>query len=131
MQINLQKTSFFTINTTIALALALTGCGHENPLATQTTEQSGEFLFKASQSAEKALGQLVPPGGGKYGQCMNGSKKDESFCNNLYEKMIVYARQNTESDSAEFENINLSDLTDKKVFYLVQDEYHNKVFTAI
>jgi len=128
MKINLRKLSFITIIYT-AVLIALTGCGNKNPLLTEPTEESAEFLLKASQNAEKKLGQLVPPGGGKYGQCMKGTKKDKQFCQELYKQMIMYAKSSEINNP--YRKLSIENLTNTKAFYYIQDDYHNKVFTAI
>lgn len=103
-------------------ALILTACQHENPLKTQSKNNSVKFLMNASANAEKRAGFAIQKDSYGYGylECMDGKKSPEVRCDELYQGMLSFAK---EGHYKGFESLSLADLTDKSVFEGLADDY--------
>lgn len=89
------KYSIKKLTTVSALStmLILAACSHENPLTTQPLEDSARFIDSASESAAKAAGYKGHNAGDAYRFCFTEDYKDKSYCDELLEGMVAYAKQ--------------------------------------
>lgn len=104
------------------MAATLSACHHENPLKTQPAKASVTFLINASANSEKRLHFAIHKDayGFAYLECMEGKQSAEIQCDALYQGMIAFAK---ESHYSGFQKITRADLTDKRVFESLADEY--------
>lgn len=110
----------------VGLAALLAACSsHKNPLNTASPDQAARFLLQASQAAEKKLQVFSAPGGGYYGRCMSGSLQ-KPLCSKLYQAMTAFA-----ATTVVFKGMTVNDLTDKKVFNKLKNDYQRHRFNAI
>ena len=109
----------------IGLISMLTACSHQNPLKSSDQKTTAKFLVSASQYAEQKLGIFTPPGGYVYGECMGGKEKTAT-CQKLYQKMLEFAKT-----KPAYQNLSLADLTDKKTWNLLKDDYNQERFNTI
>ncbi|MDF1931658.1 T4SS-associated protein LvrD [Legionella pneumophila] len=95
---------------------------HENPLKTQPAKASVTFLINASANVEKRLHFAIHNDayGFAYLECMEGKTSHDIRCDELYQGMIAFAKEGHHSG---FQTITLADLTDKRVFESLADEY--------
>lgn len=105
---------------TLFAGFALAACSHENPLLTQPTKDSANFVVDASTYAEGKLDYRSPIHGRAYGECVMGHiTYDLEFCPKLFDFMVKYARKS----GAIFHSISKSDLQDKKSFFHIENDY--------
>ena len=109
----------------VVLACFLSAC-HKNPLKTQSEQNSTRFLINASVAAEKNLhlGLSDPSAQRAYLNCMD--RKHITFdCKAFYQAMADFSKKGTFPD---FNEITLTDLTDKSVFDRLRAGYEERFF---
>ncbi|HAT2066805.1 TPA: protein LvrD [Legionella pneumophila] len=113
----------------ILIAATISACHHENPLKTQPAKASVRFLINASANAEKQLHFAIHKDAYSFAylECMEGKQSPDIQCNALYQGMIAFAK---EGHYAGFQMITQADLTDKKVFESLADEYAETAATS-
>lgn len=111
------------------MAATLNACHHENPLKTQPPKVSVTFLINASANVEKRLHFAIHKEayGFAYLECMEGKTSREIQCDALYQGMIAFAKEGHYSG---FKTITRTDLTDKRVFESLADEYAETAATT-
>lgn len=107
------------------IAMGFLAACHQNPIVNISPEKTIGFLISASRYAEEKLGVLNGVGGGYYSACMSNTKVNID-CEMLYKTMLVYAKQDKD-----FKDLSLSDLTDKKRFMSLKEDYDATVFDSI
>lgn len=117
-----------TTLTTLILGAALLSACHQNPLKTQPKSQSAAFLISASAVAERHLKRDIPEDslGGAYTDCME-NKAENINCLALYNAMTTFANK---GKYPKFQDLRLSDLTDRMVFQQLRDEYEEILLTT-
>src|SRR3990167_11061563 len=103
-------------------AILLTACHHDNPLKTNTQQQSATFLMNASANVEQRLKFTMKTDERGYGylECMEGKDNPEINCPALYQGMIAFAK---EDHYTGFAGITLADLTNQTIFNQLYDDY--------
>ena len=112
-----------------ASALLLSACHHDNPLKTHTKKQSATFLMNASANVEKRLRFDVRKDEHGYGylECMEGKKNPEIHCRNLYQGMLVFAKENHYPG---FETLQIEEMLDQSTFAGLSDDYYEIMATT-
>ncbi|MDP3559980.1 MAG: protein LvrD [Legionellaceae bacterium] len=107
----------------------LSACHHDNPLETHSKKDSATFLENASSNVEVRLNFAIKKEehGYGYGECMEGKKNPEINCTTLYEGMVRFAK---EGHYAGFNSLTLADLTNKKMFASLIDDYYEIMITT-
>ncbi|MDF1760846.1 MAG: hypothetical protein P1U40_09950 [Coxiellaceae bacterium] len=105
---------------------ALIACSpHKNPLQTVSLRKAAHVLLRAAITSEKRL-KLDPeiPAGALYMDCMK-RKTPRKICFPLYKAMLSYARQ-----QPGFKQLTLQDISDKKTYEDLSDEYQQQYFMS-
>ncbi len=126
MNIITTKKRIVTLLAMVGCAALLSGCGgHQNPIQKIDPDTTAQFLVSASQYAEKQLHVFNAPGGYYYGECMTGKQKP-SFCSKFYTAMARYGKT-----TQFFKGITVSDLSNRKTFNAIKEDYERVRFDTI
>ncbi len=114
---------------TIAAIIGLTACSHENPMETQSQQDTAKFLIAASiyASDKMKFNISVLEKSLRYGDCVLNHMIDSSFCPKFYDYMIEYADQSGSS----FSSITIEDLKDREIYRSVEKTYFDTALKTI
>ncbi len=108
------------------LSLFLLGCSGSNPLDGPDHETRVKDLLAASQYAEQTLKLGDPPYRGYFYELCMKNKKKGKVCQDLYSVMLKKLRR-----QKVYQNVTLSNLTDKRMWLHIRDDYFNDRFDQI
>lgn len=109
----------------LALATLLTGCSNHT-LNHHSKTQNETFLIQAAQFAEKQMNLKNNPPGIVYYECMSSKIIDEKTCDNLYSKMLGYAKK-----SKDYSSLTLADIKDDVYWNSIKNDYQKTLFNSI
>lgn len=119
------------LTTTIALLSSITASSmmlsacHENPLKLHSERENVTALQEAARMVEKNLKLSSFKRGCTYLECMEGKQVDVN-CEKFLGKMLKDLKT-----KQGYGAMNLSDLTDRKIFASLVDSYEEKIFNTI
>ncbi|MDF1654361.1 MAG: hypothetical protein P1U34_04535 [Coxiellaceae bacterium] len=98
---------------------------HINPLQTVSQKKAAHVLLRAAITSEKKL-KLDPdvPAGALYMDCMQRDMP-RKICITLYKAMLSYAKK-----YPDFKQLTLQDISDKKTYQDLSDEYEKQYFNS-
>ena len=116
--------------TLLAFSLTLAACSQQNPLQkelkTNGTKATAKFLLMAAKYGEHELKLSQDIGSGfVYSNCMKGKTTGEK-CTKLYSEMVIFAHKNPE-----YRSLSVSDITDKKLWQSISQDYDDLRFTTL
>ena len=107
-----------------ASSLMMTAC-HQNPLKSHSERENVATLQEAARVAEKESNLPSLNRGRTYFNCMKGKPVDIG-CKRFFEQMLAALKK-----KQGYEDMSLTDLTDKKSFASLADAYEDKLFNTI